>query len=101
MEPLTPPILLLPLGQDSQNSTYLLAMALCISVNQLLGEVSLMVVILGFCLQVQQNIYNSVNGWAPSHGIRVKLDQLLVGTFLKFCSIFYPCKSYRQDILWF
>ena len=40
-----------------------------------------------FCLQAYQNIIKC-QGWAPSHGLGLKLDLSLVGYSLNFCSIF-------------
>ena len=65
-------------------------MSLCIRFHQLLGESSLMTVMLGSCLQVYQNTINSLVGWASPHGMGLKLSQSLVGNSLDFCSIFIP-----------
>ena len=42
---------------------------------------------LGTCLQVKQNIINSIRGGLPL-GMGLKLSQSLVDNFLNFCSIF-------------
>ena len=49
---LAPTIFLPPLLQDSTSSTECLTVGLCICFHQLLGEASLMMIMLGSCLQV-------------------------------------------------
>lgn len=93
--------LILPphLPQNSVSSTYCLALGLCLSVYQFLYEASLMRVMFGSCLQLQQNTINSVKG-GLSHRMDLKLSQSLVRPFLKFCSSFNLCTTSRQEKLW-
>lgn len=73
-------------------------MGLCNIFPQLLGETSLMTLMLGSCLQIYQNIINSCRGELSL--VDLILGQELIGHTLKFCSIFYPCTSYSQDKFW-
>lgn len=97
---LVPSILLLPLlPQDSPSSTNCLAVVLSISAHQLWGEASLITVMPGSFLQVQQNIINNVRSmslsWCGSQA-----EPFISCLLLKFCFIFYPCKPSKQDKFW-